>query len=95
MMQTIPLDLYNQGYKSQTCVDFSTIVVDMMKRRHYDAIRSISTSSTSKILPRSNDTPILDNHHDINSIKIANVRDLRYTNSTTHRYDSPRRERQG
>ncbi|KAF9869405.1 hypothetical protein CkaCkLH20_13122 [Colletotrichum karsti] len=31
---TIPADLAERGYKNQLCLDFSTVVVDLMKSRH-------------------------------------------------------------
>ncbi|KAH8692482.1 S-adenosyl-L-methionine-dependent methyltransferase [Phaeosphaeriaceae sp. PMI808] len=31
---TIPYDLLDRGYKNQLCIDFSTVVVDLMKSRH-------------------------------------------------------------
>ncbi|KAL1793890.1 hypothetical protein ACET3X_007311 [Alternaria dauci] len=33
---TVPYDLLERGYTNQLCVDFSTVVVDMMKSRHLD-----------------------------------------------------------
>jgi hypothetical protein len=34
--QTVPYDLLERGYSNQTCVDFSKVVVDLMKSRHSD-----------------------------------------------------------
>jgi len=34
--QTIPYDLLSHGYTNQLCVDFSSVVVDLMKLRHSD-----------------------------------------------------------
>ncbi|KAK1461409.1 hypothetical protein CMEL01_14363 [Colletotrichum melonis] len=33
---TIPADLSARGYKNQLCLDFSTVVVDLMRQRHAD-----------------------------------------------------------
>lgn len=33
-VQTIPSDLAVRGYKNQLCVDFSTVVVNLMSARH-------------------------------------------------------------
>ena len=35
-MQTIPQDLSKKGYNDQLCVDFSSVVVDIMSKRHAD-----------------------------------------------------------
>jgi hypothetical protein len=35
-IQTIPYDLLERGYTNQTCIDFSTVVVDLMRTRHID-----------------------------------------------------------
>jgi hypothetical protein len=34
--QTIPYDLLERGYTNQICLDFSKVVVDLMKSRHTD-----------------------------------------------------------
>jgi hypothetical protein len=34
--QTVPYDLLSRGYTNQLCVDFSSVVVDLMKSRHTD-----------------------------------------------------------
>ena len=34
--QTVPYDLLKRGYTNQLCIDFSSIVVDLMKSRHSD-----------------------------------------------------------
>lgn len=32
--QTIPYDLLKRGYENQLCIDFSAVVVELMKSRH-------------------------------------------------------------
>lgn len=34
LQKTIPADLSERGYKNQLCLDFSTVVVDLMSSRH-------------------------------------------------------------
>ncbi|KAJ0328427.1 hypothetical protein COL5a_005206 [Colletotrichum fioriniae] len=36
MYHTIPADLSARGYENQLCLDFSTVVVDLMRQRHAD-----------------------------------------------------------
>tara|TARA_R110002003_G_scaffold6_2_gene273 strand:+ start:513 stop:827 length:315 start_codon:yes stop_codon:yes gene_type:complete len=36
LFQTVPYDLLARGYTNQLCLDFSTVVVDLMKSRHKD-----------------------------------------------------------
>ncbi|KAF2877441.1 S-adenosyl-L-methionine-dependent methyltransferase [Massariosphaeria phaeospora] len=38
---TIPYDLLKRGYAKQLCVDFSLVVVDLMKSRHVDDAQSV------------------------------------------------------
>jgi hypothetical protein len=33
-IQTIPYDLLERGYTNQICIDFSAVVVDLMRTRH-------------------------------------------------------------
>lgn len=33
-MQTVPYDLLKRGYNNQLCLDFSAVVVDLMRSRH-------------------------------------------------------------
>lgn len=40
--QNLPLDLLNIGYPNQTCVDFSTVVIEQMAARHIAEAPSIS-----------------------------------------------------
>jgi hypothetical protein len=36
LKQTVPYDLLERGYTNQVCIDFSKVVVDLMKSRHSD-----------------------------------------------------------
>ena len=40
--QMLPLDLHSLGYTTQTCIDFSTVVIDQMSSRYANDAPSIS-----------------------------------------------------